>query len=138
MMAGKLTRVMIRGLAVWLVIVVIESVHGTLRELFLKPLVGDVRARQIAFFTALALIFTVTFIFIRWIRASNNKQLLLVGLMWVVLMVCFEGFIVRPALNLPWSAFFADYNIFEGGVMAIGIVFLALAPFVTARLRNRG
>ena len=41
----------LRAFLVWLLIIAIESVHGTLRVLFLQPLVGDFRARQIAVFT---------------------------------------------------------------------------------------
>ena len=35
-----------RAFAVWLLIVVAESVHGTLRQLVLAPLIGDLPARQ--------------------------------------------------------------------------------------------
>jgi len=35
-----------RALAVWLLIVVAESIHGTLRQLFLAPLIGDLPAWQ--------------------------------------------------------------------------------------------
>jgi hypothetical protein len=34
-----------RSIAVWLVIIVVESIHGTLRELFLAPRIGDLPAR---------------------------------------------------------------------------------------------
>lgn len=126
-----------RGLVVWLIIICAESLHGTLRELFLKPLIGDLPARQIGFFTALAIIFAITFIFIRWIRASNYKQLFAVGILWAALTFVFEALIVRPALNVSWERFLADYNIFEGGVMAIGLTILALAPFIATWMRRK-
>jgi len=110
-----------------------ESLHGTLRELILKPMVGDVRAKQISFVTALVIIFTITFIFVRWIQASNKKQLLLVGIMWVALTFVFEALIARSLLDISWERFLADYNIVDGGMMAIGLIILALAPLLVSR-----
>ena len=45
---------LLRGVLIWVVIVFVESVHGTLRRLGLEPLVGDRPARQIAFFAGTA------------------------------------------------------------------------------------
>ena len=47
----------VRGLAVWLLIIIAESIQGTLRQVFLAPLVGDFTARRIAFFGSVLLIF---------------------------------------------------------------------------------
>ncbi len=37
--------VRVRAFAVWCILIVAESMHGTLRELLLRPYVGDLRAR---------------------------------------------------------------------------------------------
>lgn len=66
---------LLRAFLVWLVIVFVESVHGTLRQLFLAPLVGDFPARRIAFFVGMLLIFLITWMFIHWIRAESFKSL---------------------------------------------------------------
>jgi hypothetical protein len=42
---------LLKAFAVWLLIVVGESVNGTLRMLLLAPRVGDFRARQFGVFT---------------------------------------------------------------------------------------
>jgi len=81
---------LVRALAVWLLIVFAESVHGTLRQFFLAPLIGDFAARRIAFFIAILLIFLITYFFIRWISAPNVKSLFAVGLTWMILMTLFE------------------------------------------------
>src|SRR5687767_13867624 len=43
MFEEKLTNVLGRGLAVWVLIMVAGRIHGTLRRLILQPLVGDLR-----------------------------------------------------------------------------------------------
>ena len=61
-------RIVLRGVVVWCGIIVVEVFHGIARTLFLAPLVGDFRARQIAVFTGSILILIVARSFIGWIR----------------------------------------------------------------------
>ena len=126
----------VRGFAIWLLIMFTESVHGTIRQLFLAPLVGDFPARRIAFFVGMLLIFLITFFFIRWIRAETTKQLFTVGLMWAILTLAFEfglGFFV---LGYSRERMFEDYDISHGGLMGFGIAFMIFAPFLAAKLRG--
>lgn len=125
-----------RGLAVWLVIILAESIHGTARVLLLQPRVGDIRARQIAFFTGMALILTIALLFIRWIRARDARQLLHVGLLWMAMTLLFEISLGRFALGYSWDRILSDYNLPKGGLMGFGLLFLVIAPRLAARLRG--
>ena len=127
---------LLRGFLVWLVIIFAESIHGTLRQLFLAPLVGDFTARRLAFFVGLALIFLIAYLLIRWIRAETTKRLFAVGLMWAVLTLAFEfglGFLV---LGYSEERMFQDYDLSSGGLMGFGIVFMVFAPFLAAKMRG--
>ncbi|HWW75740.1 MAG TPA: hypothetical protein VNZ44_10105 [Pyrinomonadaceae bacterium] len=127
---------LLRASAVWLVIVAVESAHGTLRELFLAPAVGDFRARQIAVFTGSLLILGVAYLFVRWIRAGSTGRLLAVGLLWLFMTLLFEfglGFFV---LGYSWERVASDYDLSRGGLMSFGLVLLTLAPLIAARLRG--
>ena len=73
-----------RALAVWLVLIAVEFVHGILRAIFLVPYVGDFRSRQIGVFIRSALILVIAYLFFGWLCASN-KKLLMVGLMLMAL-----------------------------------------------------
>lgn len=127
---------LLRAFAVWLVIMGVETVHGILRNLLLAPLIGDFPARQLAVFTGSLLIFGVTCLSIRWIRAEATLRLLIVGLMWAILTVLFEVGLGRLVLKLPWQRVTEDYDITHGGLMGIGLLFMALAPMFAARLRH--
>lgn len=129
-------RYLLRGLAVWCVIIVAESLHGTARELWLKPLVGDLRARQIAFFSGMVLILGVSLLFVRWFRTESPSQLLKIGLLWLVLTVTFEFSLGLLVLGYSWERMWEDYNLLKGGLMGLGLIWLLFAPWLASRLRG--
>ena len=127
---------LLRASAVWLVIMAVESAHGTLRELFLAPAVGEFRARQIAVFTGSLLILGVACLCVRWIRAGSTARLLAVGLLWLFLTLLFEFGLGLFALGYSWERMLSDYDLSRGGLMPFGLVLLTLAPLMAARLRG--
>lgn len=132
----KINMYLFRAFLVWLIIIFAESIHGTLRQLFLAPLIGDFPARRIAVFTGMLLIFIITYFFIRWIAAPTVKSLLAIGIMWMILTIMFEfglGFFV---FSYSWERMFEDYNLSRGGLMGFGLLFLVFVPLIAAKLRG--
>lgn len=125
-----------RTLAVWLVIIGAETVHGVLRELFLTPLVGDLRARQIGVFIGSAIIFAIALAFSRWLGARSVREQLGVGLAWTVLTIGFEV-ALSTLLGLSRERMLADYDVTAGGLMAFGLAFMLVSPWLAAKLRRR-
>ncbi len=128
--------VYMKGCVIWLAIIFAESVHGTLRGLFLAPRVGDFRARQIAVFTGALIIFAIAFFSVRWMRATRSRELAAVGLIWTVLTVAFEIALGRFVLDVPWERILSDYNLCRGGLLPLGLLFMAAAPLIAGRLRG--
>ena len=127
---------LVRAFAVWLLIMFAESVHGTLRQLFLAPIVGDFASRRITFFVGMLLIFVITYFFIRWIRVETFLSLFAVGLLWAILTLLFEfglGFFV---LGYTRERMLEDYDVSRGGLMGFGIAFMIFAPVLAAKLRG--
>ena len=127
---------LIRTFAVWLLIIFAESIHGTLRQLFLAPVVGDFPARRVAFFTGMLLIFLIAYFFVRWIDTPNTKALFVVGSMWSVFTLAFEFGLGYFVLNYSRERMLEDYDVSRGGLMAFGIVFMVFAPYLAARLHG--
>ena len=125
----------LRGLIVWLLIMIAESIHGTLRQLFLTPLIGDFNARRLTFFTGMLLIFLLALATVRWLAAPTRAALLAIGSMWAVLTVAFEFGIGLLVMGFPIERVLEDYDISRGGLMAFGIMFLFIVPFLAHRLR---
>ena len=120
--------VLIRAFLVWLVIITVETVHGILRGVLLVPIVGDLPARQIGVLIGSLLIFAVAYLFIRWIAVKTKLQFLAVGLLWVLLTVIFEVVLGRLVLGLSWTRITEDYDLSQGGLLGLGLLFMAAAP----------
>jgi hypothetical protein len=126
-----------RAFMVWLVIILAETLHGILRQLFLTPAVGDLRARQIGVAIGSAIIFVAALAFSRWLGARTLRAQLAVGFAWVVLTVAFE-LALGSMLGLTRERMLADYDPAAGGFMGLGLLFMLLAPALAARVRREG
>ena len=126
----------LRGIAVWLVIVALEVVHGIARTLWLAPMVGDFRARQIAVFTGSALILAVATLFIRWMKPVDIGGALVIGAVWLVLTLAFEVAFGRFVVRATWARILSDYDLARGGLLPIGLLIETLAPAIAARFRG--
>lgn len=126
---------MARAVAVWFVIIAAETIHGIARTLWLAPLVGDFRARQMAVFTGSAIFLAITAVFIRWIGPRTRRAALAIGGLWLALTLAFEIGLGR-ATGASWDRITEDYDPRRGGLLAIGMLVLVLAPLLAARLRG--
>jgi hypothetical protein len=123
-------------LAVWLVLIFAEIIHGVLRAIFLVPVVGEFRSNQIGVFSGSIIILGIAFITNRWIGAKQTSELLSVGTIWLVWTIAFEIIFGRFAVGLSWDRILSDYNIVQDGLMPIGLIVLFLSPLIAARLRD--
>jgi len=107
-----------------------------LRTVWLVPLVGDLRARQIGVLTGSLLILVVALLAIRWIGARGRRDLLLIGGSWLVLMVGAEVLLGRVVFGYPWSRIAEDFDVTRGGLLGFGMLVLAAAPWLASRWRG--
>jgi hypothetical protein len=124
-----------RATLAWMLIILLESVNGTIREIFIAPVLGDLRARQLGVPVACVIVFLVAWATSRWIGAATSRLHLLVGAWWVALTLAFECALGR-AIGLSWSRILADYDPTRGGFMVLGLAFMVFAPVLAAKLRR--
>ncbi len=127
-----------RTFAVWLLMMLFETVHGVLRTLLLVPVVGDFPARQIGVFTGSLLILAVTYLSLGWLRLDSPRLRLAVGILWALATLAFEVGLGRFVLGYPWSRLAADYDVTHGGLMAFGLLLMVLAPTIAYAFATRG
>lgn len=124
-----------RGLAVWLLIMLIETAHGVLRGLFLAPYVGEEAASRIGWPIGLALVILVSVLTIRWIGVTGAAPLLRLGAVWAVLTAGFE-LLIGVARGLDNVQLLASLDPRSGSVLYSAAAML-LAPLAADWLRRR-
>ena len=124
-----------RASLTWMLIILVETLHGMAREVFIAPLLGDLRARQLGVLVGCVLIFAIAWLTAGWMGARSRRTQLRVGVYWVAMTLAFE-FALGRALGASWSRILEDYNPARGGFMILGMAFLFLAPMLAARCRR--
>lgn len=129
--------VFVRGIAVWTMIILLETVHGTIRVLFIEPLAGDLRARQIGVFVGSLMILAAAAVTVRWIGTRRPYELIAIGTMWVVLTVSFELLLGIIVMGASMDRIISDYDITRGGFMLFGLFAMLAAPYLAVLFRDR-
>ncbi|MCY2958913.1 MAG: hypothetical protein NTY35_02020 [Planctomycetota bacterium] len=126
----------LRALAVWGIFILVESVHGTARTLWLEPRVGIEVAGRIGFAVGTALCVVIPLLFARWLGARTTRQCLLVGALWLVATLAFEVALGRFVRGYSWGRIADEYRVDRGALMPYGLLVLALMPWIAARVRG--
>ena len=120
-----------RAALVWMLIMLAETGHGVVREVFIAPVIGDLRARQLGVLVGCVIIFVIAWLTARWMGAGTRRAQFTVGAFWVALTLVFEIALGR-ALGLSWARILSDYNPAHGGFMMLGLAFM----FIHARVAH--
>ena len=126
---------MSRGLAVWLVIMLVETLHGLLRGLLLVPRVGEEMAGRIGWPIGLVIVLGISLALAPWMAIRDTSALLRLRGLWAVLTLIFEVTIgLLRGLDLP--RLMAEFNPLAGGLAIYSLAIMFLAPLLAARLRG--
>jgi len=118
-----------------MLIILVETAHGMVRELFIAPAIGDLRARQVGVLVGSVIVFAVAWLTARWLDARSRRQQFMIGGLWVALTLTFEILLGR-AIGTSWERIASDFNPARGGFMLAGLAVLFFAPRIAARLRG--
>lgn len=116
----------------WMLMMLAETGHAAVREIWLGPLLGALRARQLGVLIGSVIVLLIAWACSRWIRAGSGTARLAIGGFWVALTLAFE-FAVGRAMNLSWERLLSDYNPAQGGFMLLGLAVMFIAPSWVAR-----
>jgi hypothetical protein len=68
--------------------------------------------------------------FIRIYPPTSSDRALAIGLAWAALTVAFEFLFFHFVGGHSWSELLANYNLFEGRVWVVILLWVAVAPYV--------
>lgn len=113
----------------WLAIMILEVGNGLLRKVIVEPLIGDLAARQAGVAIGSIMVILVAYLLAGWLRLKRMPSMMLVGMVWVILTIGFEIVLGRLVMGLDWARILSDYNVARGGLMPVGLLVMAAAPF---------
>jgi hypothetical protein len=127
----------LRYTVAWIFLVIVAITNAAIREAGYKKFLGELAAHQLSSLTAIILFgLCVWLLSLRW-KLQSSAQALTVGLIWLVLTVAFEFSFGHFVMKNPWSRLLHDYNILEGRVWILVLVWILLAPLVVYKIRGQ-
>ena len=122
----------------WLGLAVLGVLNGILRNALYSDTLGDLRAHQVSTIILIIMIGLYTWLFSLIWKPENSMQAFLIGLIWLVLTVLFEFVFGHYVVGHPWSRLFYDYNIIQGRIWSLVLLWTLFAPLVVYKLRSLG
>lgn len=124
-----------QAMGLWILFIILAIVNGAIRNVVYGPVIGDeLLAHQISTVTAIIFFLTVMYVFFRWTPAHyDEKDLLVIGGMWLGLTIVFEFIFGHYVMGHPWSRLLADYNIREGRVWGLVLLTVVVGPFFVGK-----
>jgi hypothetical protein len=121
----------------WLPLVFIGILNGVLRQVVYSKYVGELTAHQISTLTGIILMG----LYIWWLtgawKLESSGQALAIGLIWLGMTIVFEFVFGHYVMGHPWKKLFHDYNLLEGRVWVLVLIWTTLAPLVFYKLRSK-
>lgn len=120
----------------WLLMPIIGIINGTIRQYAYSNALGELRAHQVSTVTGIFLfglyIWALTLL---W-KIRSSAEAIAIGFIWLTLTIAFEFLFGHYVMKHPWSRLLHDYNIFEGRLWVLVLLWVTLAPYVFHKLSN--
>jgi hypothetical protein len=126
-----------RYLFVWILLAVVAIANGILRQSTYGKTVTELSAHQISTMTAILATGLVVWIVNRSWPIESTSQALIIGGCWLVMTVIFEFGFGHYIAGHPWEKLTADYNLLQGRVWSLFLVWVAIMPLVIFKLAQR-
>lgn len=117
-------------LLVWFLLAMVAIANGIVRDATYGKSVSDLAAHQISTVTAILLSGTVAWFVHRHWPIASASQAWTIGLLWLAMTVVFEFGFGHYVAGHAWSKLLADYNILNGRVWSLFLLWIAILPLL--------
>lgn len=126
-----------KSISFWFILLVLALVNATLRETtykpFLTPYIGT-WAHQISSITGILFFYVAIYFFLKKMKNSyTKKDLIKVGLLWIVMTITFESFMNLCIRHLNFSQVMQTYYFWRGETWIFVLLSLLVSPLIVDR-----
>lgn len=128
---------MSKYLAAWIAMLVVSIANGVMREFTYGRHMSELAAHQLSTATSVLLLGVVIWVFGRRHPPASARHALAIGLGWAALTVAFEFLFFHFVGGHSWSELLANYNVLEGRVWVLVVLWIAVAPLAFLPFHRR-
>lgn len=122
-----------KSLAAWFVMLLVSVANGAIRDFTYGRHVDELAAHQLSTVSGVLLLAIVIRGF-TWLNPPvSARQAFSIGLLWMTLTIAFEFLFFHFAGGHSWQELLGNYNILNGRVWPVVLVWIAIAPYVFFR-----
>lgn len=120
----------------WVGLLVVAILNAALRESGYGKFVGELAAHQISTFTGIIFFGLCIWGLSKLWPLESPGQAIVIGTIWLVLTVAFEFLFGHYFMGHPWSKLLRDYNLLEGRLWVLILLWIGIAPYLFYRLSS--
>ena len=124
-------------LLVWFLLAIVAIANGVIRQSTYGKSVSDLAAHQISTITAILASGAVVWMVSRSWPIESASQAWTIGLLWLIMTIAFEFGFGHYIAGHSWDHLLADYNILNGRVWSLFLLWVAVLPFVVFKLSTK-
>lgn len=124
-----------RSVIIWLSIIPLAVLNGFIRESLLVSFISSRAALPLSALTLSLFIFIITYICIPRLIKGAKKDYIKVGIIWLFLTIIFE-FLMGIMLGNSLSEILMAYDITTGNLWVVVLLFIAVVPYLVARIKR--
>ena len=118
-----------KDVLLWLPMIGLAFLNAALRELVLRKYFSELRANQLSTLTLMILCSVYGLMIFSLLNIPDAGRALLVGMVWMVLTICFE-FALGKFMKQSWAQLFEQYNLKRGQLWPVFLMYILLLPFL--------
>ena len=125
---------MFRYLQAWFTMLGVAMVNGGLRDMTYGKQLPALLANQLSCLTGIVLLGIVIYLYMRHWKLDSARLAIYLGLFWMALTVAFEFLFFHYVGGRPWEVLLESYDIANGQLWPLILVWVAVAPYLFYRL----
>lgn len=125
---------MLKYILIWIPMILIAVLNGTVRDVWYKKYIGELAGRQLST-VSLIILFGIymKFLFKKY-PVESEIQAVFIGVLWLILTLAFE-FVLGRFGGHSWANLFDEYNILKGRIWILIPIWVAMAPYLFFKIK---